>query len=479
MSPSLARNDDDDQNEFAVATGGSFSLLPPELVIQIFVLCSHIGDPLIPLTLASVCKWWREICMSSPRVWQIIVVSTMSRSISSIRTQAELWIVRSHPLSFDVQINLADCEVFLPVLSYFLPHISRWRGCQVTFEGRALQTYFSGPSQSSAHVALCHLDLQLRRPIDEDEDEDADASSFFSYTTNTVGLVSMKIAASKLPSAQLLSPLRFTSLNISESSFRHAVRSPSLLHFLRQCPNLERFTLHGVCYEEGILKTPPPVVALPRLHTLTLDLLCIQRSVLSHLLLPALRELHLRQLNMDSSLDCDYIEEPGDSDDEAHDFSQSPSSDHHTGMGLRRLISRSQPPLEILDMDLSDMRTKDFAWVFDRVPYLKQFSIVGSDMSDKVIRLFEPVSISGGGSASTHQQQMRLRLPQLTTLKLISCQQFSGDALVDALTTRTRYTDTRTPNETLTRVVIRSCIGFKPNHEQELFRHLRGRFYVG
>jgi len=267
--------------------------------------------------------------MSSPRVWQVIVVSTMSRSISSIRTQAELWIVRSHPLPFDVQIHLADCEAFLPVLSYFLLHISRWRGCQVTFEGHALQTYFPGPCQSSVHIALHHLDMQFRRPIDEDEDEDedADVSSFFSYTTNTVGLISMKIAVSKLPSAQLLTPLRFTSLNISESSFRHAMRSPPLLHFLRQCPNLECFSLHGVCYEEGILKTPPSVVVLPRLHTLTLDLLCIQRSVLSPLHLPALRELHLRQLNMDFSLDGYHAEEPGDSDDEAHDFSQSPSSD--------------------------------------------------------------------------------------------------------------------------------------------------------
>jgi len=95
-------------------------------------------------------------------------------------------------------------------------------------------------------------------------------------------------------------------------------------------------------------------------------------------------------------------------------------------MSLRRLISRSQPPLEILDMNLSDMRTKDFAWVFDRVPHLKQFSNVGSDMSDMVVRFFGPVSISGGGNAFAYQQPMRLRLPQLTTLKLISCRSSLG-----------------------------------------------------
>ena len=479
MSFTSTEDDDDNQRKFAVATEGPFSLLPPELLIQIFVLCTLTGDPLIPLTLISVCKWWREVCMSSPRVWQHIVVNTVSCSLSSIQTQVKLWIARSHPLSFDVQIYLADGEVFLPVLSYLLPHISRWRGFRTSFDHYTLNTYFSGASHPSAHIALHHLDVQLRRPIDEDDDDGTEPSSFFFYTTNTVGSVSMRIAASKLPSPNSLSPLCFTSLNISESSLHHAVQSPLLLQFLQQCPNLERFILRGVCYEEGILKRPPPVVLLPRLHTLTLDFLCIQRSVLSHLHLPALRELHLRQLNMDFSPDGYHVEEPGDSDDEAQDFSQSPSSDHNTGMGLRKLISRSQPPLEILDMDLSDMRTKDFAWVFDRVPLLKQFSVVGSDMSDKVIRLLRPVSISDDENAGAHQQRMRLRLPQLSTLKLVSCPQFSGDALVDALIARTRYTDTRTPNATLTRVVVAGCIGFTPNHEQVLFWQLRDRLYVG
>ncbi|KAL4073096.1 hypothetical protein V8B97DRAFT_1952213 [Scleroderma yunnanense] len=475
---SSAEDDEDNQNTLTAATEGPFSHLPLELVVQIFVLCSHTGDPLVPLTLVIVCKWWREVCMSSPQVWQLIAINTVFRSISFIRTQSELWIARSYPLSFDIEIHLADCEAFLPILSYLLPHISRWRGCKIVAGDRTFQTCLSGFSQSSADLVPQHLHMQLRRPMDENQD--ADVSSFFSYTRSTAGIVSMKIAASKLPSAQLLNPLRFTSLDISESSSRHAVRSPVLLQFLQQCPNLERFSLRGVSQEERILRTPPPVIALPRLHTLTLERLCIQRSVLSHLHLPALRRLHLRQLNMDFSLRDYHVEEPGDSDDEAQDFSQSSSSDHHTGMGMRQLISRSRPPLEILEMDLSDMRTKDFAWVFDRTPLLKEFSIVGSDMSDKVIRLLKPIPITSGDEGSNaHQQQMRLRLPRLTTLKLFSCQQFSGDALVDALTTRTQYTDTVTPNETLTGITIVGCIKFRPRHERELFWHLRDRLYVG
>ncbi|KAI6147327.1 hypothetical protein BKA82DRAFT_4152489 [Pisolithus tinctorius] len=373
----------------AVPLEGPFSHLPTELLIEIFVLCSHSGGPLTPLDLGAVCRRWREVCISSPHVWQLIVVSTLSRSIPSIRSQAELWITRSAPLPFDVHVDLPDLCRLSP----------------------------ANFSHSSERLELQHLDVHLRTPV------------------NAVGQVSMEITASYLPSRSL-NPLHFTSLDISESYPLHAVQSPDLLSFLRG----GRFN----CF--------PPVIPLPRLHTLILDSTCIQRSILSHLHLPALRVLHLRQLNMDFSL-------------HPHDFSQSPSSDHHTGMGMRKLISRSNPPLEILSMGLSDMRTKDFSWVFDRLSHLRQFAI--------------PVTIGGGeGDLDGHPQEMRVRLPQLEILKLVSCQQFSGDALVDALTVRVRYTDAVTPDQSLTRVIIASCNGLQPNHEEELFWYLRDRLQV-
>lgn len=459
----------------AVPLEGPFSHLPTELLIQIFVLCSHSGGPLTPLDLSAVCRRWREVCISSPHVWQLIVVSTLSRSIPSIRSQAELWITRSAPLPFDVHVDLPDCEALLPIISYFLPHIHRWRDCSISLGGRTVwQTSPVNFSHFSERLELQHLEVHLRTPVADDRNLDAS----FSYRGNAVGQVSMEITASYLPSPGSLNPLHFTSLDISESYPLYAVRSPDLLGFLQQCPSLERFSFRGVCFQEGAL-TVSPVVALPRLHTLILDSTCIQRSILSHLHLPALRVLHLRQLNMDFSLHRYHIAEPGDSDDEAHDFSQSPSSDHHTGMGMRKLISRSNPPLEILSMGLSDMRTKDFSWVFDRLSHLRQFTIVGSDMSNKVIRLLKPVPIGGAeGDVDGHPQEMRVRLPQLEILRLVSCQQFSGDALVDALTTRVRYTDTATPDQSLTQVIIASCNGLKPNHEAELSWYLRDRLHV-
>jgi hypothetical protein len=441
--------------------------LPAELLVEIFVSASHAGTPHTPLVLCAVCRLWRDLCLASPRAWQrILVLGRSARRIPAVRTHAALWIARSAPLPFHVDVELADAERLLPIMSCFLPHLARWMDCRISFQGRTSHTTLSDLTLAAPRRVLHHLDIRLRAPLADD-----DADIFFSCGTHAFRHVSMKITASSLPSPRSIYPLHFTSLDIAESSFTHTVRSPELLSFLARCPNLEHFYWHGVSYSEGIVWASPTVVALPRLHTLLLDVVCIQRSVLTHLHLPALRELRLRHLNMDVALDSYHAKDHGDSDDEAHDFSQSPSSDHHTGMGLRKLIQRSHPPLEVLDMDLSDMRTKDFRWVFDRLSCLKQFSIVGSDMSDKVVQLFNP-TVPGAGDG-----RCRVRLPQLTTLKLFGCQQFSGDALVDVLSARVVYTDAATPSETLTNVVVSGCNNFTANHGTQLSWFLHERLH--
>ncbi|KAG9315656.1 hypothetical protein JVU11DRAFT_3301 [Chiua virens] len=446
---------------------------PPELLIDIFIHTCRAGALFAPLAICAVCKFWRDVCVASPRIWQLIIVNDSYRRISSIKAQADIWIARSDPLPFSVDVELTDFERVLPIMSCFLPYLHRWMDCRISFDGRTTHTRLSDFTLSAPRRVLHHLDVRLKVPFDTDGNDDG--KIFFSWGTSFFRHISMKVTASSLPPPNSINTLYFTSLDITESSCTQTVRSPELLSFLVRCPNLEHFYLHGVSSEEGILSTPHAIVTLPRLHTLLLGLICIQRSILSHIHLPALRELRLHHLNMDVSLDSYLTEEQGDSDDEADDFSQSPSSDHHTGMGFRKLIQRSRPPLEILDMDLSDMRTKDFKWVFDRLPHLKQFSIVGSDMSDKVVQLFKPVPMQAAPGTAGHY---RVRLPRLTTLKLVGGQQFSGDALVDALSDRIAYTDAATPNETLTNVVVSGCPNFTANDGIRLSSLLHERLHL-
>ncbi|KAH9969461.1 hypothetical protein BC827DRAFT_1160049 [Russula dissimulans] len=313
--------------------------------------------------------------------------------------------------------------------------------------------------------------------------------TFKPYTISlTSNLLFMTVVLSKLPSPLILSQLRFVTLSITESPLTPSIRPDDLLRFLTVCPELEFLSFTGSMLEPVItledVRHPPPIVSLPRLRSLVLHRTLATRILLSYLHTPALRELYLEHLNVDfdfpvlnpylplpsresthsssvpppspsaesqanasglpsSSTPAENFLHPprplafgfecaledGDSDDDFSDFSQSPRSDHATGMGLRSLLSRSSPPLRVLEMDYADMRTKDFAWLFFRARSLTDFRIVASDMADRVVRMLAP---DANGT---------MLLPRLRSLELINCQRLSGTAIVEAVRERARATD--------------------------------------
>ena len=318
------------------------------------------------------------------------------------------------------------------------------------------------------------------------------SGTFKPYTISlTSNLLYMTVIMSKLPSPLILSPLRFVTLSIKESPLTLSIRPDDLLRFLTVCPELEFFSFTGSMSEpvitlEDILH-PPPIVSLPRLRSLILHGTLATRIIFSYLHTPALRELYLERLNVDfefpvfnpylplpsrkpidpsvsppqsSSAESqtstsepssptpataphpppcslaygfECALEDGDSDDEFSDYSQSPHSDHATGMGLRSLLSRSSPPLNVLEMDYADMRTKDFAWLFSRAQSLTDFKIVASDMADRVVRMLAP---NANGT---------MLLPRLRSLELVNCQRLSGTAIIEAIRARARATDGHIP----------------------------------
>ncbi|KAF8208890.1 hypothetical protein K438DRAFT_1813086, partial [Mycena galopus ATCC 62051] len=143
-------------------------------------------------------------------------------------------------------------------------------------------------------------------------------------------------------------------------------------------------------------------------------------------------------------------------------------------MGLRRLLLRCNPPLEVLAMDWSDMRTKDFAFVFGRLERLRSFFIEASDMSDKVIELLRPYVTRDGN--------VRVRLPRLKSLELSNCNELSGAALLSVLTERVRMSDgmdrEARETETLDEVIIVGCEGLTPRHADLLRKELGTRLNV-
>ena len=352
--------------------------------------------------------------------------------------------------------------------------------------------------------------------------------TFKPYTISlTSNLLYMTVMLSKLPSPIILSPLRFVTLSIKESPLTLSIRPDELLRFLAICPELELFSFVGSMAEPVITledsRCPPPIVSLPRLRSLVLHGTLAMRILLSHLHTPVLRELYLERLNVDFEFPVlnPYLPPPsrepiepsltppqgprtesqtstdghpflpaqeiihppssalafgfecaledGDSDDEFPDFSQSPHSDHATGMGLRSLLSRSSPPLSVLEMDYADMRTKDFAWLFSRARSLTEFRIVASDMSDRVVRMLAP---DANGT---------MLLPRLRSLELVNCQRLSGTAIVEAVRGRAHKTNGHIADERtvdafpLEDVAVVGCANFTTDDGLELAEVLGDR----
>ncbi|KAF9468601.1 hypothetical protein BDZ94DRAFT_1304372 [Collybia nuda] len=430
--------------------------LPPELLIEIFATSAY-QEALAPLVLRRVSKWWREIVNLSPHVWQYIFLDDGVRSVECSRVQAELWTQRSVPLPIDIELKVESLDMILPMLSPLLPSVDRWRTFVV--KGRREES-MALTSLSMTRESLDSLQIAI-----QDDDVGLPKTTF---TPEWPHNFTMNVWLLEIPQSRLLAPLRFTSITITENPLSDIHTPPgAILDFLTACPELETFYFSGWQHNDEPPKTALPVVSLPNLHTLHLKNTCLARSILSFLYVPRLTHLYLAHLNVEFMLLGEYHED-GDSDDDAHDFSQSPWSDRATGMGLRKLIARSRPPIKLLDMDFSDMRTKDFRYVFDRLPLLEDFLIVASDMSDKVIDMLRPYRLPRPDNTK------QIRLPRLRRIGLYNCQRLTGDAIVGALTARIEFTDVN-PSCSLDEVAIVACDGFSHRNGEALARQLGTR----
>ncbi|KAH8104663.1 hypothetical protein BXZ70DRAFT_921913 [Cristinia sonorae] len=506
--------------------------LPVELLIDIFVACARDldGSPFAPLVLSHVCRSWRDIIFSCPRIWQFLSLSD-TRPHTSTDYQSLLWLQYSKLLPLDVRIEVTDVDRLLPLLISLFPHLHRWRRWHLT--GKVTEDVdFTSFSKDGSRAILDDIQITMRGAgelQDMDINEGPHRYPVFAATQSYVKslhMVSVRLDVLTLPPSFSMSAIRLRNLTISESTMEVVSDPVRMLEFLRFCPSLQTFHYYGFPQEPPSYPEPPlrpPIVSLPHLRVLLVRSTCAVRIILSHISAPFLNELYLEHTNMEFEPDIapyPYDEEDGDSDDENHDFSQSPWSDHATGMGLRSLIKRCNPPLVVLAMDYADMRTKDFEWCFDRMGSLREFRIVASDMSDKVITMLAPFrevvipspssshypyaedgDASGSDSESSGSYPsptdifsppsamipdpsalLRVRMPRLTSLQLWNCQRLSGDAIVHALRSRTRHTDQVVAEGRkeqwclkIEEIAVIGCSDFYPRHAVDLGATLGNR----
>jgi hypothetical protein len=315
------------KNDFS---SGSINRLPTELLIELFTFCVA-NDPIVPLTLASVSHRFRQVVLSSPRIWQLISLDDRRSTISTSHTQVQIWIAQSDPLPFDVALRLQSSDALLSLVSPLLSSVSRWRHFWIS-GAKQERLQLSSLFRRGLVPALHYLNVVIQS-IEDSASTPHNAPSFYSCGSHSQipQHISMNISLTTLPSPNFITPIQFTALNITEMSLKIHLQPGDLLKFLTVCPLLEEFYYSGMLRDEVSVEKLQ-VVQLPHLRVLLIRNTCFQRTILSGLDTPALRELYLQNLNLDFELQQHSATEDGDSDEENPDFSRSPWSDHHTGM---------------------------------------------------------------------------------------------------------------------------------------------------
>ncbi|KAF8512687.1 hypothetical protein JB92DRAFT_3116893 [Gautieria morchelliformis] len=419
-------------------------ILPLDLLAEIFEHCA-CAETSSPVLLSHVSTLWRHIATTTPSLWHTIsyTISVTTHLVTSEKIRT--WLARSGSFPLYISLDFARWPrdaISLATLDQLRTHSHHWGRWSVTATDYTIASivflYFMG---SPRYDLLSRLDLKILGPVQEEPEELAwlhmAGNRYERRLLTEMFARLMKVSAPRFtefnlttdalpyeldPELQIGLP-HLRALRIFERDGRFmAIQASTVLHLLGKCPALESFAFRGtishVVDPHGV---PATMVSLPRLRELHVAQTCLQRTILTHLITPALQVLRLSWLNQpdrpDPFVDEDYMAE---TNEEPTEWSQSPYTDILTGLGIRSLICRGAPPIRVLDMDFADARSpKDFIWVFEHVPTLESFRIIGSDMSDKVLI-----------ALASKNNQGKWLCPRLASLELSRCDLITGRGVV-------------------------------------------------
>ncbi|KAJ7140697.1 hypothetical protein C8R44DRAFT_866397 [Mycena epipterygia] len=277
--------------------------LPSDIVRTIFTAslpasrnCAMTGQD-SPLLLCQICSAWRELALSTPRLWSSphIVVPDHSRMKALVEMVA-LWLSRSGiiPLSFSVVVSRAceyDCDL-KPLLDFLAEFSRRWKSIHIilptldSFEIFASLSAEDVPMLQDAVVGGVIPSFEANSPWD--------SLAFLAAPS----LLSLSITEGcHFPALNYLSKrlvhLRIMSKPTEDLSF--PLTSAIVLGLLQQFPVLETCELALV--GEAQSSWTGGSVVLPRLHHLSLWNQTLEREadlLFADLILPNMRSVDYR-----------------------------------------------------------------------------------------------------------------------------------------------------------------------------------------
>ncbi|KAJ7185355.1 hypothetical protein C8R46DRAFT_1060228, partial [Mycena filopes] len=152
--------------------------LPPELLAEIFVLCTpetvslppSTDDPLLALT--QICHSWRDLALVTPELWANVSVVLAEHKIDWVTKLSAQWLSRTgevYPLSVTAKCSAGyattvcdNPELVAPFVRMIISHASRLRFIDLEFPSATLLPLFALPSDAFSRLEKATLRPLLR-----------------------------------------------------------------------------------------------------------------------------------------------------------------------------------------------------------------------------------------------------------------------------------------------------------------------------
>ena len=413
--------------------------LPPEIVQEIFVRClptTHNpakSTTVAPLLLGRICSAWRNISLSTPRLWSSIhlVVPThndISKIIAIIQLRCEAlkeWLGRSGTLPLSISLTITDNPhprdvSTASMIESLIQFSHRWNIIDLRVPYGLLEPLND----------LTKDDVPCLEAIKIDDIFNWDGSELPQWHFSIIGTAPRLHRVSfvhfqGVPHNLPLPWARLTELSLETNQTASSLNHNEALVTLKQCPNLQRCTLCIYPSLPGGFIPPSEPIKLPALHTFRIH--AYQENsddltvVFDHLFTPSLVKLAVI-----ASISDDFISSPA----------------QH--VPFRSLLTRSSCPLESLTLSQNPISPKALIECLYLVPALTTLFVTDCKvtwppddedpetlppiLSDELLRLLTP----------TNPESSDCLVPNLKSVNLAQCTAISDEVLMEFIQSRWR-----------------------------------------
>ncbi|KAJ7057550.1 hypothetical protein C8F01DRAFT_319381 [Mycena amicta] len=273
-------------------------MLPADVLTEIFlnvVKRSTSKQVKRALRVAGVCAYWRQLALSTPRLWDmpmILDASSVSPAYAAV-TNDILKRSSPHPISLTLAVRDETKPTSSALLKTVIAFVHRWRSINVNFD--ILPFLESVPAQTLHHLTSATFDLL--------SGTEGPPSALFVDAPRLSGLCL---------SIRDLSTLRFPWSQLTELNLTIGPSSPLLLGTIGQCTSLCDLRLDAAAWKAGDLPPLSDMVILAHLKTCVLRItqqedgdLCTFTPFFAQFAFPTLQslEIHMEMDDEEAFLD--------------------------------------------------------------------------------------------------------------------------------------------------------------------------------